>query len=355
MTTGWFRLWNDMPTDPKWRVIARASGQPISLVMACALFAMSNVSKRSVTQCDAKERGETHNLSHEDIAAALDADEADIKAIFTAMQGRFMDGPKVKNWDKRQPKREDSSAERTKAYREKKKSERSVTQCDAPDTDSDTDIISISNEIESRTRAEMKKPAPPKSKKPAKGGKDAKAKPKSEPSSTVAKVKGDDQPPEPPTPPEGDEKALVLTPVEAKVSKSHVPDKTEPPSFAEFWDGWAPHPRSKKGLRNAALGKYRNALKETDHATLIRSRNAYLAECRSVDSFTLHVSTWLHQRGWENEYATDSGQATTGTSIASRNPSNDAGRNGKDRVTATANMALADPVLRARNSKGGVE
>lgn len=353
MTTGWFRLWNDMPTDPKWRVIARASGQPISLVMACGLFAMSNVSKRSVTQCDAKERGVTHNLSHEDIAAALDADEADIKAIFDAMQGRFMDGDKVKNWDKRQPKREDSSAERTKAYREKKKSERSVTQCDAPDTDSDTDIISISNEIESLTRAEMKKPAQPKPKKPAKGGKDAKAKTK--PPKPPAQDDGGHKPPEQTTPPEGDEKAVVLTTVDAKPSKSHVPDKTEPPGFAEFWDGWTPHPRSKKGLRPTALARYRQALKETDHENLCRTRDEYLAECRSIDSFTKHVSAWLYQRGWESEYSAGTGKTSTGTDVANGGAANDAGRNGVDRVTATATMALADPVLRARNSKGGVE
>ncbi len=26
----WLRLWHDMPTDPKWRVIAKRSGQSIS-------------------------------------------------------------------------------------------------------------------------------------------------------------------------------------------------------------------------------------------------------------------------------------------------------------------------------------
>jgi len=30
----WVRLWEDMPTDPKWRVIAKRAGRPISEVIA---------------------------------------------------------------------------------------------------------------------------------------------------------------------------------------------------------------------------------------------------------------------------------------------------------------------------------
>ncbi len=34
MANAWLRLWHDMPNDPKWRTIARVSGQPIATVMA---------------------------------------------------------------------------------------------------------------------------------------------------------------------------------------------------------------------------------------------------------------------------------------------------------------------------------
>ncbi len=38
----WVRLWDDMPTDPKWRVIARRSGRPLSEVISVFVFMMTN-------------------------------------------------------------------------------------------------------------------------------------------------------------------------------------------------------------------------------------------------------------------------------------------------------------------------
>ena len=152
---GWLRLWHDMPTDPKWRTIARVSGQSISTVQAIYLQILVNASENSsvtqcdagVTQCDMTKRGVTFGLCAEDIASCLDLETEDVECVFAAMQGRVMDGDRVKGWEKRQPIREDNSAERTRRYRENKREERKgvtqcdapVTQCDAPDTDTDTD------------------------------------------------------------------------------------------------------------------------------------------------------------------------------------------------------------------------
>ena len=138
---GWLRLWHDMPTDPKWRTIARISGQSISSVQAIYLQILVNASENStVTQCDAEKRGVTFGLRAEDVASCLDMITEDVESVFAAMQGRVMDGDRVMGWEKRQPVREDNSAERTRRYREKKKEENPiVTQCDAPDTDTDTD------------------------------------------------------------------------------------------------------------------------------------------------------------------------------------------------------------------------
>lgn len=134
----WLRLWHDMPNDPKWRSIARASGQQISLVLAVALHVMVDAS-RNVT------RGHT-TICAEDVASALDADEAAIADILGAMQGRILDGDKLTGWDKRQPKREDETAsERKRRQRERAKNDcavdeqsaqipnepRDVTQCHA--------------------------------------------------------------------------------------------------------------------------------------------------------------------------------------------------------------------------------
>lgn len=131
--TDWVRLWHDMPTDPKWRTIARKSGQRVGDVIAVFNFVLVNAS------ANAHERGRTHNLEAEDIATALDLDEAEVSAILKAMLGKVLsaDGSLL-GWQKRQPKREDSSAERAKAWRE----ERKRTQTNAnelPETDADTE------------------------------------------------------------------------------------------------------------------------------------------------------------------------------------------------------------------------
>lgn len=122
MANEWFRLWHDMPNDPKWRTIARASGQPISLVLAVALHVMTDAS-RNVTRGHA-------DVAAEDIASALDVTEADIQAVLDAMQGRVMDGARLTGWEKRQPKKEDvgnpetrakSAAERKRDQRERER------------------------------------------------------------------------------------------------------------------------------------------------------------------------------------------------------------------------------------------
>jgi predicted nucleic acid-binding Zn-ribbon protein len=131
--TDWVRLWHDMPTDPKWRTIARKSGQRVGDVIAVFNFMMVSAS------ANASERGTIGDgFDFEDIGTALDLDDADIQAIFQAMQGKVLDGMKLCGWEKRQPKREDSSAERAKAWRE----ERKRTQANAeerPETDTESE------------------------------------------------------------------------------------------------------------------------------------------------------------------------------------------------------------------------
>lgn len=122
MANLWLRLWHDMPTDPKWRTIARHSKQPISLVQATYIHLLVDAS-RNVTRGHA-------DVTTEDLASALDCDEEQIEAILQSMQGRVLNGTEVTGWEKRQPKREDSSdgessaksaAERKRAQREREK------------------------------------------------------------------------------------------------------------------------------------------------------------------------------------------------------------------------------------------
>lgn len=107
MANSWLRLWHDMPNDPKWRVIARASGQPLHLVIALYITLLVDASKgmsRGVTQC--------HD---EDLSVTLDCDITQIEQIKGAMQGRVLDGNHLSGWDTRQPKREDLGDDETGA------------------------------------------------------------------------------------------------------------------------------------------------------------------------------------------------------------------------------------------------
>jgi len=116
MANQWLRLWHDMPTDPKWRTVAKVSGQRVGDVMAVYLHLL-------VCASNATERGRTHSFNCEDVASALDIETEQVGAIVDAMQGRVLDGDQVAGWGKRQSAREDGSAERAKAWREAKKAE----------------------------------------------------------------------------------------------------------------------------------------------------------------------------------------------------------------------------------------
>lgn len=74
MANAWLRLWHDMPNDPKWRTIARVSGQPIATVMAVYIHLLVSAS-RNVT------RGHI-DVTTEDLASALDVTEEVIDSIW---------------------------------------------------------------------------------------------------------------------------------------------------------------------------------------------------------------------------------------------------------------------------------
>ncbi|MBN6372926.1 phage replisome organizer, partial [Escherichia coli] len=45
MANAWLRLWHDMPNDPKWRTIARVSGQQIATGMAVDIHLLGSTSR----------------------------------------------------------------------------------------------------------------------------------------------------------------------------------------------------------------------------------------------------------------------------------------------------------------------
>lgn len=140
----WVRLWEDMPNDPKWRVVSLRSGRPLCEVISVFIFMLTNASASS-------DRGSLESWDDETVAVALGMEEASVRAIREAMQGKVLNGERLTGWEKRQPKREDNSSGRVQALRNREKeAKRAVThcnaqaetetQCDAPETETETDL-----------------------------------------------------------------------------------------------------------------------------------------------------------------------------------------------------------------------
>lgn len=147
-----------MPTDPKFKTVSKISKQPITSVISVYLFllvdASSNSTERGVTLCNS-----------ENVASALDLETDQVDTIKQAMEGRLLDGNRLKGWKKRQPKREDDSAERVREWRlsrDLKKNvtqcNETVTQCNAPDTDTEEEIKKEKQEKEKKASPLSGKP-----------------------------------------------------------------------------------------------------------------------------------------------------------------------------------------------------
>jgi hypothetical protein len=121
----WLRLWTETPNDPKFRSIAKLSGQHITVVLSVFMHMLCCAKNSSI-------QGTLVGWVDDDIAAALDLDPDQVAAIRTAMQGKILDGDVMRNWEKRQPNRDDDSRDRVAKHRAK---EKPVTQCNAPVTD----------------------------------------------------------------------------------------------------------------------------------------------------------------------------------------------------------------------------
>lgn len=121
----WFRWHHGTATDPKWRVIASDADTTIPNVLSVWALMLEHAS-------NASERGTLEGWNDRVAAAALGLPQELIASIREAMQGLTLEDEVLPAWEKRQPKREDNSAERAKAWRERKRtqanaSERNVT------------------------------------------------------------------------------------------------------------------------------------------------------------------------------------------------------------------------------------
>lgn len=112
--TMWFRSWHGAPTDPKWLLIAKKAGVPPIVVSGIVWALFDYASQR-------EDRGCVVGFDTETYAVWSGVEEAEVEAVITALtaKGVIEDG-RLTAWEKRQPKREDDSRERVRAYRERK-------------------------------------------------------------------------------------------------------------------------------------------------------------------------------------------------------------------------------------------
>jgi len=108
----WLRLYNETVNDPKWRMIAIETEQPVHAVLAVWMAMLCHAS-------GAEPRGTLTGWNDRLAGAALDLKGATVEAIRTQMQGVVLDGDRLAAWDKRQFKTDDAN-ERSKRHRAKK-------------------------------------------------------------------------------------------------------------------------------------------------------------------------------------------------------------------------------------------
>lgn len=126
----WFRWYHGSVTDPKFAIIAQRAKTTRANVVAVWSYLLETASQ-------ADKRGDVTRCDAEDVAVTLDVKTTVIDAIFDAMRSkRLIENGRLAGWDKRQPKREDNSRERTQLYRASKAP---VTHCDAPVTRCDAE------------------------------------------------------------------------------------------------------------------------------------------------------------------------------------------------------------------------
>jgi hypothetical protein len=112
----WVRLWEDMPNDPKWLVVKARALQKVSPVTVGEIIC---VFVHMLTKAD--QNGELINWCDEDVAAAIECETGKVTAIRESMDGKVLDGNRLKSWGKRQPNGGDYSTERVRAFRERRR------------------------------------------------------------------------------------------------------------------------------------------------------------------------------------------------------------------------------------------
>ncbi|HBP2507920.1 TPA: hypothetical protein L5X69_000699 [Pseudomonas aeruginosa] len=150
----WLRWWHGTVTDPKFQRVARMAGAStgeVIAVWACLLERASSVTAGDApvtSRGDAETRGSVTGFDCDDHDVLLGFEDGTTAKIFAALEDRglLVEG-RIARWEERQPVRADSSKERTRAWRARKKGQQEapevtpgddgVTQGDALDKEGD--------------------------------------------------------------------------------------------------------------------------------------------------------------------------------------------------------------------------
>ena len=86
---------------------------------------------------------------------------------------------------------------------------------------------------------------------------------------------------------------------EKKEKKSIIGESYED-DFEQFWKDWKPFEIS-KGNKQVACKKYKAARAKSPKEQINKGRDDYIEFCHHTECKTQHISTWLHNNGWEFE------------------------------------------------------
>ena len=145
----WLRWWDGTCADPKWRVVAARSKQPVGMVVSIWAWLLEQARPNN---------GDLGVVDAEAIAITYGYDIESVSSILSAMKAKgVITDAKLAAWDKRQPKRDDDSRDRVASWRAKKNDEKKqadtkgvtrcnagVTRCSAPDTEAEADTEDLS-------------------------------------------------------------------------------------------------------------------------------------------------------------------------------------------------------------------
>lgn len=120
MAANWWRSWHGGPTDPKWLAVAQRTQTNAGTVSAIIWSLLDHASQ-------AHPRGSVASFDVESYAAFSGFPAATIQSVLGALRDKnIIKSDAFASWDKRQPKREDGSAERNRRWRERKRTQADV-------------------------------------------------------------------------------------------------------------------------------------------------------------------------------------------------------------------------------------